>query len=1044
MFIGKPTSTVIRKRGFNAPVPVVNNNLVVPVANVTTTGQIQEQLKEIAKIDRELPELEIIGTEISTISTRSIKDISVLLIGGNLNQINNINSNSLGPTAPNLQCEKCFRIDCPGHWSYIDFGSDTESNREQNQIYIPNPLYAKPLLRTLNAVCTSCKKIRVSKNFLEENGVFNMAPGIKRLKFISKLVNSRCMANSDDPTKICNPNPTYVSGNFKESGLFTVKYDDSKVPSNIDGKSMFSILNGISDEDSAILGFNKHTHPRDFIMRNMLVMPPVARPMAYYNGRMNQDSLTTGYNQVYLKVQKAIKSPGSNNLVKDVFTEIYKLFAKKSETGGSYQKVISIVKHLQGKDALVRDNMVGKRIDMCARTVIVGDTENPLGYISLPAIWQQRLSRKEKVTYWNLAVIKELIKDNNVYYITNGQTGERKYRTTSDSIKIGDIVEVKITNDAIVTFGRQPTLSTQSFMASQAIFRKDILAMGIPLCVTPTFNADFDGDEMHCEVPQGVEAEVEARELLFVNNNILSNSAPVPTLRLVMNAVIGSYLLTDPSYNMPLFLYQVLLSNINNPDSTFLQRTYDMNLDPLSGKALYSNLFPADFYYRNKGITIVQGLLLSGQLTKAHVGGGSRSIIHDLVRYYGNKRTAVFLTEATRLCNNWLLEHGFTVGESDLTVIATDDDTDARVDLTRHIIEQKLNEFYLRLYAIYQEQIDLTNLLEVEHRERQVVEAIHSLGEYGQLLLKALDKNNIITLSDQKSGTKSDLVNAANITTIIGQYFVDGSTVKPDINGRTLPCFDAYTQDPQAYGFVASSYTQGQAPSDFFFGHKAARGPICDTASRTPKTGDMQRKVTLTAENITISENGCVVNNDEFIITTHFNGGLEINKTMGSLTPIDVRSKIKSLNAKYGYVPKDIPLGTDMREKYKNYYAKNGISGVARYLQGNDSTVAARCEKIKVPNPHFMLTRYEVAKLLGIRARMLEEGAIPLVTVTPTKENFRSRSPVDIAYREYNEGKLVTDVCNLKIMRTYPDRTYDIIDITADRLPKRDEPLAYY
>jgi len=91
-----------------------------------------------------------------------------------------------------------------------------------------------------------------------------------------------------------------------------------------------------------------------------------------------------------------------------------------------------------------------------------------------------------------------------------------------------------------------------------------------------------------------------------------------------------------------------------------------------SGRAAISSLFPVDFEYNNKGVTILEGILISGVLTKSHVGPSSRSITQELVKHYSLDRGADFLTDAPHLLNIYIVNRGFTVGINDCVNMVVD------------------------------------------------------------------------------------------------------------------------------------------------------------------------------------------------------------------------------------------------------------------------------------------------------------------------------------------------------------------------------------
>ena len=1003
---------------------------VTPI-KVDTTVQIESDLALIAKIDEGLPGLRITGSRISTLSYEDTKALAIIEITNpSIMDPGGLMSKTMGPTTMNEPCPTCGKItNCPGHYGYINLA---RNENPATQIYIFNPLFGKIAARVLNSICRHCYRLRLPPDYLKEQGIF-MLRGYARLKKIAEIsIPADCMADRKSEMK-CGVNARFTEGKFKKTGELRYRDTDTSPVKELTAKEAFEILDRLSQEDAMILGFDEYSHPRDFILRNILVPPPIARPPDFYEGKWNQDTFTIGYSQIYHRAQKAIETQ-SKGAIDDLFLTVSAVFVKKGETNSSgHQNMTSIGASMSKKDGFIRENMTGKRINQCARTVLVGDTEVNHGEISIPRLWSQKLTRQEVVTHYNRNALLQLLKDRRIYYVITGTTGERKYRPSS--LKVGDIAEVRIEDGAFVTLGRQPTLSPESIMGMNIVL-KDRYTIGIRMEYTTPYNADFDGDEGHVEIPQGAMAEVELRELVHVSNNYLRSGGATPNMGLPMNGTIASYLLSDPHYQLPAYLFQILTAPLKEiPDNAdFLQRCYDLNVNPFSSRALYSKLLPRDFFYHHAGVEILNGMLMEGRLSKKHIGASTRSIIHDLVKYYGKERTSTFFTNADRLINDWLGEAGFSVGESDLSATAIDDESGKRIEVNKHIMSRKITELHLALDTIYQRPIDENNSLDREIRQQQILEAIYALNSDSQLLATAFTNNRILDLSSERSGTKGDITNISKMTTVIGQYYLRGSTVAVGDNGRTLPSFEVGSRDPRAYGLVLTSYSQGQSPSGNFFGHMTTRDALTDTSIRTPVTGYLQRNLIATTENVTISEEGSVVDYQNNLIASQFNGGIDIRHAMGSNSPIDIRPLVDRLNARYGWIPTTTPLGTDQRTRFQDYYRSQGITGISSYQRTAHSVPFA--DRLAEYYPSIVpcgyhLTVFEKCVAIGTRAKMLDRGSVPRVDVIAGSD-YRSRSSVDIAYREYDAA--LYDQIGLSVIRTHPDRTIEIIPLTPDRI----------
>ena len=116
----------------------------------------------------------------------------------------------------------------------------------------------------------------------------------------------------------------------------------------------------------------------------------------------------------------------------------------------------------------------------------------------------------------------------------------------AESLETGFIVERHLMNGDIAIFNRQPSLHRMSIMAHyvRVLPHK---TFRLHLCVCPPYNADFDGDEMNLHVPQGEEAQTEARLLMQVQDQILSPRFGGPIIGAIRDFITASYLFTKKS-----------------------------------------------------------------------------------------------------------------------------------------------------------------------------------------------------------------------------------------------------------------------------------------------------------------------------------------------------------------------------------------------------------------------------------------------------------------------------------------------------------------
>jgi len=262
--------------------------------------------------------------------------------------------------------------------------------------------------------------------------------------------------------------------------------------------------------------------------------------------------------------------------------------------------------------------------------------------------------------------------------------------------------------------------------------------------------------------------------------------------------------------------------------------TYQLSiLDELlyTGHNLISILLPDDFEYEiqnnaspdGKPVSIIRGVLLSGTLDKKAMGSSSGSLIHHLSKDYNNQRAIQFVSEFSRMMNQWLYQQGFTVGIYDCMAHNTD------------VIEEEINKNLLKAKASIQSETD------PELREMSIKIALNDTASIGRkVAAEALKPDNKIK-KIVKSGSKGNDFNITQITGLVGQQNVSGNRIEKQFGGRTLPHFEFEIDDIRtefmSRGFVFSSYFKGMNPMETFFAAAGGREGLIDTAVKSV-TGD--------------------------------------------------------------------------------------------------------------------------------------------------------------------------------------------------------------
>lgn len=419
---------------------------------------------------------------------------------------------------------------------------------------------------------------------------------------------------------------------------------------------------------------------------------------------------------------------------------------------------------------------------------------------------------------------------------------------------------------------------------------------------------------MNIHVIQTIEAQIEARLIANVKNCMMSTATGRPTMGIIMDAVISAYRLVESKVQVEPSLWFEAVELLTNRDSlgTLEERLRYFHVPRFSGKSLFSTLLPENFFYSGGDVLILNGILISGRITKKHIGTSAGSIIHALWKDYGPERTADFLTDASYLLNYWITETGFSIKLTDC--IPVDKDHKKRM-------EEKINTARLKFTALGGELKDPAAEIRREKDIQAALDTTKAVGD--QIATQSLPADSSL-LQEVESGTKGDLFNLAQITGVIGQQMMIGGRMPPTLLNRTRaspyypPEKDPRTGEtviagltPEARGFCTNSFLTGVSPSELFWLQAGGRVGLMDTANKTAETGYFHHRILKALEDLTIYPDGSVRNVAGVVVQYIYGNdglnpaGLETVKANGYEFPsfINVKRTVNRINAKYGYYP---------------------------------------------------------------------------------------------------------------------------------------------
>eukprot|EP00916_Digyalum_oweni_P021348 GHVL01035461.1.p1 GENE.GHVL01035461.1~~GHVL01035461.1.p1 ORF type:complete len:1739 (+),score=319.01 GHVL01035461.1:582-5219(+) len=546
----------------------------------------------------------------------------------------------------------------------------------------------------------------------------------------------------------------------------------------------------------------------------------------------------------------------------------------KSETR-TKKPLKAIRSRLKGKEGRLRGNLMGKRVDFSARTVIGGDPNLDIDQVGIPRSVAMTLTYPEIVTPININRIQELVRNGpdihpGAKYIIREDGSKIDLRFSSGLfLKPGYRVERHMHDGDLVIFNRQPSLHKMSMMGHRAKILP-FSTFRVNLSVTPPYNADFDGDEMNLHLAQSNESRAEIKHLMMVPRQIVSPQGNRPCMGIVQDSLLGIFMFTRRDNFMKVDIVMQLLMWLPEWDGEIPKPAILKPEQLWTGKQLISLLLQPcpvtfvknsaiarkekqdkDFPWNPPGdskVIIYNGEHLCGVMDKGSVGARSGSIIHLVWLEHGTEKAKYFLSITQRLIGMWLLSTGFTVGCSDILP------SQEVVEEVASIISKSKKEVRSLVQKAQKGQLETqpgkTMLESFEASVNKELNAAREVsGEQASGSLNNVD-NNILTMVD--SGSKGSSINVAQIIACVGQQNVEGKRIPFGFRGRTLPCFRKDDYGPESRGFVENSYLAGLTPQEMFFHAMGGREGIIDTACKTSETGYIQRRLIKAMEDVMV------------------------------------------------------------------------------------------------------------------------------------------------------------------------------------------------
>jgi len=759
----------------------------------------------------------------------------------------------LGVIDPGLRCRTCAGSvgECQGHFGYLELTKP-----------VIHVLYAKLIFNILKVTCRECGLVLLDAERLEK-----FKSGKKSLKRLKALVRDKCPQCAAEQKKLKFLKPTtYIEGGTIISPL-EVRQRLEKVPDN---QLLLIGINGVRPEHLTI---------------TLLPIPPVTvRPsITLETGERSEDDLTHKLVDI-VRINKRLRENFELGAPDFIIQDLWELlqyhvatFMNNQISGvpparhRSGRILKTLTQRLKTKEGRFRHNLIGKRVNYCARTVISPDPMIGLDEVGIPLRIAKELTIPVVVNSNNIKEIKTMVERYpdwpTVNYIVRPDGMRKKINEMtkeeiSKEIDVGFVAERQLIDGDWSIFNRQPSLHRMSMMGHKVrVMPFKTFRLNLNAC--RPYNADFDGDEMNLHIPQTEEAQTETKLLMGVSNHIRSPRFSGPIIGATNDFISGLYILThkDEKYDKTDVVDMVKsCSDAELPSKK-----------AMTGKEIFSLFLPKDLNIKFKAaccvgcskclkekckhdayVSVKKGKLITGTIDENAVGAFKGKLLDYVDKRYGNKFTLNFLYDITRLSVNTLRINGFSVSlaDQDLPDKARKE-IDKIIEKTRGEVNGMINDFRQGKIQI------LVGRTPKESLETLIKSGLaNSLDKIANIVRDYIPDNNTIIMA--KSGSRGSMINIVQTAACIGQESIRGKRINIGFHRRTFSHFKPGDISLESKGFVKSGYKKGLNPFEFFFDAMNSREGLMDKSLKTRHSGYLERRLIGALQDLKVEYDGTV------------------------------------------------------------------------------------------------------------------------------------------------------------------------------------------
>ena len=771
-------------------------------------------------------------------------------------------------------CPTCKQTNtlCPGHFGHIT---------------LARPVYLYQFLdhiqKLLQIVCLNCSNPYLPNEDLEK--IEKVFYGIDRFDAVREV--SKNFKNKESVCIHCGT--AAIKKADRQESTVTIAplqlevktYDEEATPIPLQPEMVLRCFQRMSDRHIELIGLNPKFSRPDWMVCTVLTVPPLSvRPSVMDDNQRMEDDLTHKLIDIVRDNQRLrdrIDKGDSRDSI-DKWTGLLQFHVATyvdNDIKGlppaaqrSGRPLKTLKSRLGAKTGRVRGNLMGKRVDFSARSVITPDPNIDLDELGVPEEIASNLTFPEIVTVYNRDRLMTYVRNGpykhpgakSVFLKAENRSSNLKFiNPEMVNLKEGDVVNRHLIDGDVVLFNRQPSLHKAS-MECHRIKVLPYSTFRLNVSATKPYNADFDGDEMNMHVPQSITAATELRYLASVLRQIISPRKNSPIIEIVQDTMTGAYRISNPKFTVPEHVAMNILARTKKPLSSFKRKN-----GVYTAPELISSTFP--LMNHDSIVKIKDGNLVSGRLKKSAFSSASEGVIHVIYNEFGPERCGQFINDVQAVVTKFNLHQGFSVGTSDLI---SDDTTNEFVRKAIDAGKKKVADLISSVHS--GEFVNISGRPDGEELENKISIALNEIAsETSKIAMKELSEDNRMKQM-VASGAKGNELNISQMIAILGQQNVAGKRVQYTLQDRTLPHFAKYDHGIESHGFVENSFISGLRPAEFFFHAMGGREGLIDTAVKTSDSGYIQRKLVKNMEDLHVEYDGTVRNVNGTIIQFNYGG----------------------------------------------------------------------------------------------------------------------------------------------------------------------------